>query len=82
MVNSSESAEREGFEPPVPQAVQQISSLPHSTTLPSLRGERILLGNALLAAHVAAQYGRDDDSPVALLEVFEDRDERAADGEA
>src|SRR3954454_16374338 len=31
-------AEREGFEPPVPQAVQQISSLPHSTTLPSLRG--------------------------------------------
>src|SRR4029077_2485170 len=31
-------AEREGFEPPVPSRVQQISSLPQSTTLPSLRG--------------------------------------------
>src|SRR5688500_15049269 len=30
-------AEREGFEPPVPSRVQQISSLPQSTTLPSLR---------------------------------------------
>src|SRR5437764_200732 len=39
-----EVAEREGFEPPVPQAVQQISSLPHSTTLPSLRGSGILSG--------------------------------------
>jgi hypothetical protein len=26
-------AESEGFEPPVPRRVQQISSLPHSTTL-------------------------------------------------
>ena len=30
-------AESEGFEPPVPQAVQQISSLPRSTSLPTLR---------------------------------------------
>src|SRR5436853_197338 len=30
-------AEREGFEPPVRITAQQISSLPHSTTLPSLR---------------------------------------------
>jgi len=30
-------AESEGFEPPVPQAVQQISSLPRSTTLPTLQ---------------------------------------------
>lgn len=30
-------AESEGFEPPVPQAVQQISSLPRSTTPPTLQ---------------------------------------------
>ena len=30
-------AEREGLEPPVRITVQQISSLPHSTTLPPLR---------------------------------------------
>lgn len=29
-------AESEGFEPPVPRRVQQISSLPHSTTLATL----------------------------------------------
>jgi site-specific DNA recombinase len=33
----SPSAEREGFEPPVPLRVQQFSRLPHSTALPSLR---------------------------------------------
>ena len=36
--NSLILAEREGFEPPVRITVQQISSLPHSTTLPPLRG--------------------------------------------
>src|SRR3954452_17351682 len=66
--------------------VQQISSLPHSTTLPSLRGRaelRILSGaDALFAAHVAAQGGRDDHRAVGLLIVLENRDERAAHGEA
>ena len=37
MILERSKAEREGFEPPVAQAPQQISSLPHSTTLPSLR---------------------------------------------
>ena len=34
-------AERGGFEPPEEQALQQISSLPHSTTLPPLHTETI-----------------------------------------
>src|SRR3954464_308784 len=75
-----------GIRTPGTRWVQQISSLPHSTTLPSLRGRaelRILSGaDALFAAHVAAQGGRDDHRAVGLLIVLENGDERAAHGEA
>ena len=77
-------AEREGFEPPVPQAVQQISSLPQSTTLPPLRGRRILSGgrDLLGAAHVISQRRGHRDRAVRVLVVLEDRDQGAADREA
>src|SRR4051812_19727758 len=75
-----------GIRTPGTRWVQQISSLPHSTTLPSLRGRaelHILSGaDAFFAAHVAAQGGRDDERAVGLLVVLEDSDERAADCEA
>src|SRR5580765_196952 len=76
-------AEREGFEPPVPQAVQQISSLPHSTPLPSLRGSRILSGGGefLLPADVGTQCRWDGDGAIRVLVVLQDRDQRAADRE-
>src|SRR5438552_9158308 len=80
-------AEREGFEPPVRQAPQQISSLPRWTTPASLRGPnepRILSGarDPLLPVHVLAQGARHANSPVGVLAVLEDRDQGAPDGEA
>src|SRR5256885_14685086 len=80
-------AEREGFEPPVRQAAQQISSLPRSTTPASLRGPneaRILSGarDPLLPVHVLAQGARHANGPVGVLAVLENRDQGAPDGEA
>src|SRR5205807_10040240 len=80
-------AEREGFEPPVRQAAQQISSLPRSTTPASLRGPnepRILSGarDPLLPVHVLAQGARHGDRPVRVLVVLENRYQGAPDGEA
>src|SRR6267143_724453 len=79
-------AEREGFEPPVRQAVQQNSSLPRSTSPASLRGPneaRILSGarDPLLPVHVLAQGARHGDRPVRVLAVLENRDQGAPDGE-
>ena len=90
-------AEREGFEPPVRITVQQISSLPHSTTLPSLRVAggctareaadfithrgSARAGNPLQAAHVGTQRRRHRDRAVGILVVLENRYQRAPDGE-
>src|ERR1700741_4036367 len=49
---------------------------------PQARGARLRARDALRAAHVAAQSGRDDYRAVALLVVLQDRDQGAADGEA
>src|ERR1700694_2070004 len=73
-------AEREGFEPSVRQAVQQISSLPRSTTPASLRGPnelQILSGasDPLLSIHILAQSRWHGDRPVRVLVILEDRDE-------
>src|SRR5436190_6103358 len=76
-----------GIRTPGTRWVQQISSLPHSTTLPSLRGRTepgILSGarDALPIAHIAPQGRRDDHRAIGLLVILENGDQRAPHGEA
>src|SRR3954465_6078989 len=74
-----EVAEREGFEPPVPDGynrfrVCRIRPLCHLSAVDKLKPGAILSArrDALLAAHIAPQGWRDDDGPVRLLIVLED----------
>ena len=79
-------AEVEGFEPTGPfsdPAVFKTAALNRSATPPGEAPALLFVRHdSVKAPHVRSQRNRHDDAAICLLVVLQDRDERAADGQA